>query len=113
MQKTITFKRQDQCSLVIPYQLWREALRLAQDRNWKPQGTLPPQPYPYQAPWDGAYEWAYGQTVRTEDACWLAHYLQRAIESNSTLIIGEPRETLVGVAEFCRLGAFEIVAEVQ
>jgi hypothetical protein len=113
MQKIITFKRQDQCSLVVSYQLWREALRLAQNHDWEPEGTLAPQPYPYQAPWHGAYEWAYGQTVQTEDACRLGYYLQAGIESNPTLIIGEPRARLAGLVEFCRSGGFEIVSEVQ
>lgn len=39
---TITFKRHDQCSLVVSYrQLWREALRLARNYFWRSDRTLP------------------------------------------------------------------------
>jgi hypothetical protein len=111
MTKNITFKRDDQCCLVIPYQLWREALRLAQNHDWEPEGTMSPWPSPYEAPWDGAYEWACGQSVGEKDAKSLAFSLQTAIEMTPTLIDGPAKVQLACLANFCDLGFFTIAKE--
>ena len=63
-------------------QFWAKALELAQVYGWKPQGTRPPSQidfYDICAEWDGRYLTNDGQTVKAEDARWLAAALEQAL----------------------------------
>ena len=63
-------------------QFWAKALELAQIYGWKPLGTRQPSNidfYALCAEWDGRYLTNDGQTVKAEDARWLAAALERAL----------------------------------
>ena len=63
-------------------QFWAKALELAQVYGWKPLGTRPPSHidfYDLLVEWDGRYLTNDGQTVKAEDARWLAAALEQAL----------------------------------
>jgi len=64
-------------------QCWTKALELARLYGWQAKGTRPPSDlnfYELNAEWHGTYLTNDGQTVKTEDAYWLAAALQKALE---------------------------------
>jgi hypothetical protein len=69
-------------------QCWTKALELARLYGWRPMGTLPPflfDFYQLNADWSGTYLTNDGQTVRAEDAYFLAAALERSLEHIPTV----------------------------
>jgi hypothetical protein len=67
-------------------QSWTKALELARLYGWKPMGTLPPPVHAVhklEADWNGTYLTNDGQTVRAEDAHFLAAALERSLNDIS------------------------------
>jgi hypothetical protein len=65
-------------------QSWTKALELARLYGWQPMGTLPPAIhdfYKLEADWSGTYLTNDGQTVRAEDAYWIAAALERSLDA--------------------------------
>jgi hypothetical protein len=63
-------------------QFWTKALELARLYDWQPMGTLPPPIYDFhklEADWSGTYLTNDGQTVKVEDARFLAAALERSL----------------------------------
>jgi hypothetical protein len=58
---------------------WFKFLSLARMGGWEPMGTLPPEGWPEDTPWDGGYSTNDGQRVTAADAAAMASAMARCL----------------------------------
>jgi hypothetical protein len=68
---------------------WYKVLNLAYICGWVPAGTVAPEDWESESPWDGRYHSSDGQWITSEDAARFADALANGLDDIPDMVVGE------------------------